>query len=1443
MKTAETKSASHQPNNTAAKSFFNQGQEQTFFSENSSDRTSFFPSTASDQVQFKPIAGGRSFFSPASVALQAKCAACEAEEQAAAKESMAEPPTLQRTPAFESEGAIQAKVAPKTDAIALPTPSQTPPNSDTKELEQPEEAIAGTPEIQMMPAFSSAEDTGDGEDGNAEQPPVQFSLKVGQPGDAYEREADAMADRVVSMPRVMSSDVTPKTIGAPQPQQVNRKQTMGMRSLMRQPADGSPAPAPKNLESRLQSQGSGAPLDTNTLSEMEGAFDADFSGVQVHTGQEAATLNQSLGARAFTHGNKIFFNSGEYQPQSQSGKHLLAHELTHTLQQGASVQRKPAVSPTSNEVQMLPSIISSELAKYARNIPGYTLLTVVIGFNPLTGNRVIRNAINLLEGLMGLVPFGIFIFDKLREHGILQSAFKWVEGELTRLDLSLARIERTIEEAWEDVRLIEGFDYNLEVLKRHFGKLYNDVKSFALSLVNHVIELIKKAVISQVEKLLADNKAWALIKKILHYDPLKGEAVEATIEEILEDFLRLIGKEQELEQMREKGTLKETAAWIKTQIGTFLSLLGELKGLFTAAWDAIQPQNLPNLATNLRNLVTQASGFLKRVWTFAVTVATKVLELIKKVLLGWLSQHAAKTPGYFLLTVILGKDIFTQQVVTRSVTNIIKGFITLLPNGEQQYKQMEETGVIARAAGRIEALMSQLGITWAFVRDLFLGIWNKLTIESLIQPIATFIQIVSLFKEPILRLLKFTIEVIKIVLDLVLQLMNFPPGIVGRIINNAMQAFEDIKKNPVGFLLNLLKAVKTGFLKFFDNILKHLLSGVKDWLFSQLGKAGIEVPKDFTLESVLKLVFKVLDITMEKMWKKLADRIGQPAVDKIRGAIDKLVGIWNFVKDVQQRGMAAIWEYIQGQISNLWDTVLGFVRDWIMKKIVDKVVTKLLSMLDPTGIMAVVNSFIAFFNAVQSAIEYFRQILEIVDSFVGTVAEIATGNVDRAAQFLENLLARSLPVAIGFLANQVGLGNVGEKIQEIIAGVRLMVDKALDWLVDQAVKLGKAALNALGLGGGDDKKKDIPHRDPIVKNFSLLGEKHSLRLGQTDDGDVKITMASEDWGNFPLVLKQLKERQVTRLKSEKREEEATKLEAELQTLIDEATAAGGAGGPVQQAKYKYQKEMNAVPKNQQDDWRREHGDIRDAMMEAWEKYYNDFEKRLEALDKEYDFSGGKKDLVKTGDVFADRVNNKLMKASNTNIRKGSFYGVEAFPANSNSSPQDIFYSYESYSASGTSGWGPLGSIPPLLPYSPITPATSSWRSRIHHVIINDKARSAGSPSNSSQSVPGIDPKYYNRGHLIANSLGGPGDYLTGNIVPMTSSANQGQMASKLENPVRGIFAADPFKNDPQNNIIVDIKAQPNSWNAKGEIPMQVNVEYQQIYPVTKPKVTDTVSNT
>lgn len=90
------------------------------------------------------------------------------------------------------------------------------------------------------------------------------------------------------------------------------------------------------LEHNLQSaQSSGQPLDKPIRSEMEHHFQRDLSGVRIHTDGSSAQMNKGLGARAFTQGNHIYFNAGQYEPDSASGKHLLTHELTHTIQQGA----------------------------------------------------------------------------------------------------------------------------------------------------------------------------------------------------------------------------------------------------------------------------------------------------------------------------------------------------------------------------------------------------------------------------------------------------------------------------------------------------------------------------------------------------------------------------------------------------------------------------------------------------------------------------------------------------------------------------------------------------------------------------------------------------------------------------------------------------------------------------------------------------------------------------------------------------------------------------------------------------------------------------------------------------------------------------------------------------------------------------------------------------
>jgi len=98
------------------------------------------------------------------------------------------------------------------------------------------------------------------------------------------------------------------------------------------------------------SSNGGSPLSQSTIGQVEPHLGADLSGVRVHTDSSAVQMNQQLGSQAFTHKNHVYFNEGKYNPGSSSGDHLIAHELTHTVQQGASVKTKPE-EETEDELQ------------------------------------------------------------------------------------------------------------------------------------------------------------------------------------------------------------------------------------------------------------------------------------------------------------------------------------------------------------------------------------------------------------------------------------------------------------------------------------------------------------------------------------------------------------------------------------------------------------------------------------------------------------------------------------------------------------------------------------------------------------------------------------------------------------------------------------------------------------------------------------------------------------------------------------------------------------------------------------------------------------------------------------------------------------------------------------------------------------------------------------
>ncbi|HEX6911789.1 MAG TPA: DUF4157 domain-containing protein [Longimicrobium sp.] len=166
---------------------------------------------------------------------------------------------------------------------------------------------------------------------------VQARLVVGAPGDAYEREADAVADRVM---RSAQADAPhPCTCGGTCP--ACRAAGAARRRVQAKPLPGGGSAAPALLPGWTPP--AGRPLDAGTRAFFEPRFGTDFGGVRAHTGPEAQALSQRFGARAFAYGRDIYFNRGEYDPESPGGRRLLAHELAHVVQQaggaGARVQR------------------------------------------------------------------------------------------------------------------------------------------------------------------------------------------------------------------------------------------------------------------------------------------------------------------------------------------------------------------------------------------------------------------------------------------------------------------------------------------------------------------------------------------------------------------------------------------------------------------------------------------------------------------------------------------------------------------------------------------------------------------------------------------------------------------------------------------------------------------------------------------------------------------------------------------------------------------------------------------------------------------------------------------------------------------------------------------------------------------------------------------------
>jgi hypothetical protein len=212
---------------------------------------------------------------------------------------------------------------------------------------------------------------------------LQARLRVGNPNDGYEREADRVADRIVKMPGTGA-----RTRG----QYFSAKPVIQRRMA---DAGGVVETVPPEIEDSMRSPGQ--PLDKAALDYMEPRFGYDFSGVRVHLDSWAEASADAIGAKAFTVGRHIVFGSGRYTPGTSEGKRLLAHELTHVVQQGndggKTIQRDLAIAPprpnavgralSAAEMDDAIDFNNRVLGSIANSVDIIRMIRDVIGISPL----------------------------------------------------------------------------------------------------------------------------------------------------------------------------------------------------------------------------------------------------------------------------------------------------------------------------------------------------------------------------------------------------------------------------------------------------------------------------------------------------------------------------------------------------------------------------------------------------------------------------------------------------------------------------------------------------------------------------------------------------------------------------------------------------------------------------------------------------------------------------------------------------------------------------------------------------------------------------------------------------------------------------------------------------------------------------------------------------
>lgn len=609
---------------------------------------------------------------------------------------------------------------------------------------------------------------------------VQTSPKISSPHDPAEKEAKSTAKKIMRMSVPESSVAWVRTDSGGVFRQVKKEEkekkiqtklqspyiTRFMASgvfnrknkeegITHRKAEGLSNVA-SDVSANLQnSKDSGSPMPVSVRRFMEPRFNANFRDVKVHTGDNAAKLSRQLNAQAFTVGSQIFFGKDRFKPESHEGKELIAHELTHTIQQGGAIQRSEEVSVTQQSpvhVQRW-GVIDKALdyiSDKVNMIPGFRMFTIVLGVNPINMSPVARSAANILRAIIELIPMGGLISQALGNSGVFEKAGKFVEQQIASLGIVGSAIKQAVTRfldslGWKDVLDLGGV---WERAKRIFTEPIDRIISFAMGLVSGIVELVKDAILRPIAKLAEGTEGYALLKAVLGKDPITGDSVPQTAETIIGPFMKLIGQEEIWENMKKANAIGRAFAWFKGALVGLMSFVREIPGMFINAFKSLHLADIILVPLAFGKLVKVFGGFIVRFVTWAGGTIWNLLEIIFEVVkpgaLGYIKKTGGalksilKNPLPFVGNLVKAAKLGFQNFADRFGTHLKAGLINWLTGSLPgvyipQAFSLVEFGKFA---------LSVFGISWAQIRGKIVKALGP-TGEKIMQGIETTFDVVK----------------------------------------------------------------------------------------------------------------------------------------------------------------------------------------------------------------------------------------------------------------------------------------------------------------------------------------------------------------------------------------------------------------------------------------------------------------------------------------------------------------------------------------------------------------------------------------------------------------------------------------------------------------------------------------------------------------------------